>query len=236
VVLALAAGLLWRGVPRRGGAETRYAAAVGAHRNLVLSDGSRVVLGPGSELTVLPGYGRSARAVRLRGDGFFAVRHDVAQTFTVATHDAVVRDVGTRFGVQADTAGASRVVVTEGAVSVTPAHGAAAMLRAGDRGRVIGTGVQVERGGSSEEDLAWSRGQLIFRDAPLSEVADVLSRWYGIHLRAEPALAGRHLTADFQGQPPEQVVRIIAATLGAEAQRRGDTVFVSTHALDPGMR
>jgi ferric-dicitrate binding protein FerR (iron transport regulator) len=70
---------------------------------------------------------------------------------------------------------------------------------------------------------------LVFRDAPLAEVADGLRRWYGLTLRVtDPALVGRTLTASFQGESVDEVVRAVTLALGARADRRGDTVVVRT--------
>ena len=117
----------------------------------------------------------------------------------------------------------------------------AVLLHAGDRGLVVrpagasaGTAPSVRKlapaagapAGAADE-LAWTTGRLVFRDAPIPEVADALHRWYGVTLRvADPALAGRTLTASFQGDSPDEVLRVVALALGARLDRRGDTVFV----------
>ncbi|MGH7711842.1 MAG: TonB-dependent receptor domain-containing protein [Gemmatimonadaceae bacterium] len=68
---------------------------------------------------------------------------------------------------------------------------------------------------------------MVFREAPLSTVRAELRRWYGVELRiADATLAGRHLTAEFSGEPVDQVQRAIAPSLGAELERRGDTAIV----------
>jgi ferric-dicitrate binding protein FerR (iron transport regulator) len=67
----------------------------------------------------------------------------------------------------------------------------------------------------------------MLRDAPLSQVATELRRWYGIELRVtDSATARRRLTATFAGESPEQAMAIIGAALGARIERRGDTVIV----------
>jgi ferric-dicitrate binding protein FerR (iron transport regulator) len=85
----------------------------------------------------------------------------------------------------------------------------------------------VARGGATADDTAFTRGALVLRDAPLSQVATELRRWYGIELRlTDSATARRRLTATFAGESPEQAMAIIGAALGARIERRGDTVIV----------
>ena len=88
VVLLVGAGLVWRSLESGAGhtpavAAQRFASAVGERDSVRLSDGSRVVLGPGSLLTVNEGFGASAREVELHGEAFFDVVHDQARPFTV---------------------------------------------------------------------------------------------------------------------------------------------------------
>ncbi|MFL5540240.1 MAG: FecR family protein, partial [Longimicrobiaceae bacterium] len=206
-----------------------YTTEVGASRTVNLPDGSVVRLAPLSRIEVAPGYGRPDRAVALTGEAYFEVRHDAAHPFTVRTATAEVRDLGTTFSVAEGDSGGARVVVTAGSVSLRPsAGGDAVVLRAGDRGDVSAAGeVRVERGTAGEDDVAWTKGRLVFRDAPIPEVADALRRWYGITLVVrDPELARRHLTASFGTETADEAVQVVAAALGGQLQRRGDTASV----------
>jgi transmembrane sensor len=142
-----------------------------------------------------------------------------------------VRDVGTTFAVSTTAAETLRVVVTSGAVRVTPPGRGATLLRAGDRAAVSRGDVRVQRGAATADDVAWTQGRLVFRDAPIAEVAAELRRWYGVTLRVDdPRLASRHLTADFQGQTAQDALRIVAASLGGELRMSGDTAVIHSGA------
>ena len=213
------------------------ATAVGARDSLRLPDGTHVVLAPGSRLDVAAGYGSDRRDVVLRGEAYFDVVHDDVRPFVVHAEDAFVRDIGTAFVVRSDAAEGVEVVVTKGSVSV--AHRAArddeAVLHAGDRAIVAADRrVLVSRGGATPEDTSWLRGRLVYRDAPLAEVRADLRRWYGLELRlADSALGARHLTATFDGESADEVLRVIGLALGADVERRGDTAVVRPRASTP---
>jgi transmembrane sensor len=236
--VAVGAGLLWQTTRRDEGrraapaaAAQMFTTAVGERDSLRLPDGTRVVLGPGSRLAVDQGYGSAHREVGLRGEAYFDVQHDGTHPFTVRAGNGTVRDVGTAFAVHSDPGDGVRVVVTSGAVVLKAGNAPAdsgVTLRQGDRGVLYAGGrVVAERGAATEEDLAWTRGQLVFRDAPLAQVRADLRRWYGIELRpADSTIADKHVTTTFAGEPPQRVLELLALILGANVELHGDTAVL----------
>lgn len=231
VVLLLGVWFAWQAV-RGGGGSTlmAYSTGVGERDSLRLPDGTMVILGPASRLTLDGDYGEKARDVELRGEALFDVTHDDARPFTVHAGGGWVRDIGTTFSVASDSDAGLRVVVTAGAVALRtteqPGDGEL-VLRQGDRGTLAAGRMTAERAAATEDDLAWTRGQLVFRDAPLEHVAADLRRWHGIELRAGDAeIAGRRLTASFDDESPADVLRVIGLALGAEVAMRGDTAVL----------
>jgi transmembrane sensor len=243
VVLVAGGSLLWRATRHSDRTEVaarpssavamHYASAVGKLDSIRLADGSRVVLGPSSALDVPAGFGDSARRVALTGDAYFDVVHDQRVPFVVQTTAASLRDVGTTFVVHSEEDGGTRVAVTTGAVDLTAAHagtGPSIVLRAGDRAVAEANGqVRVERGVVSNDDLSWTRGVLVFRDAPFNEVTVGLRRWFGIELvPMDSLITKRRLTATFDGGSPDEVGGVLAAALGGSVRRSGDTLRIGS--------
>ena len=239
IAFVLGGAVLFRAV-RSGSpssAETSWArtitTAVGQRDSTMLPDGSRVLLGPGSELRIASGFADTKtareREVSLRGEAFFDVVHDAARPFVVRAGGAVIRDVGTTFVVHSDAAEGVRVVVTSGAVqlSVAGAGDNGVVLRPTDRATLEPAGrVTIDRGSATDADLAWTRGQLVFRDAPIPQVVADLRRWYGIELRpADSSLAGRHYNGAFSGRESRQeILRSLLLAFDAKGELRGDTI------------
>jgi transmembrane sensor len=193
-----------------------------------LGDGSTVVLGPASTLSIGTDFGTSARTTTLDGQAFFDVVHDDAHPFVVHTAGATLRDVGTSFDVRSDLRRGTRVAVITGAVDVTTARrgsGSPTVLHAGDRAEVTENGMRVERGTVSQDELSWTRGVLEFRDAPLARVGEELQRWYGVKLVVtDSTIAARRVTATFQRSDADELGRVLGAVLGARVTRTGDTL------------
>jgi transmembrane sensor len=201
---------------------------IGGRDSLRLPDGTTVILGPASRLTLAANYGLSDRRVELRGEAYFDVVHDGSHPFVIDANGTSIRDVGTSFAVHADSIGAVRVSVKSGSVAIARAA-SSTVLAAGDVATVPVVGdIITERGAASAEDLAWTRGTLVFRDATLSEVRDDLRRWYGIELvTPDTSLLKRHLTATFMANDSiTSVLRNIALSLPATIHRRGDTAVL----------
>jgi transmembrane sensor len=237
VVLAAGLGVVWRAnrSTRTTNSVSGSTVAAAVHRTqagqidtLRLADGSTVVLGPESRLSVGARFGAEAREVRVEGLAYFDVVHDDAHPFLVRTADATLRDVGTTFSVRSDSIDGTRVAVTSGAVDVAATqgtHSPPTVLRAGDRAELSGGRMRVERGVPTEEELAWMRGVLEFRDASLPAVAEELRRWYGVKLVVtDSAIASRRLTASFEHATADEIGRVLGAVLGGAVTRSGDTL------------
>jgi len=208
------------------------ATGIGIRDSLELSDGTKVIIGPLSSIVIARDYGNESRVVEVRGDAWFDVVHNEKKPFTVRAGNAVIVDVGTRFSVRSDASEGVSVSVSEGAVSLRPVNSPepqGVVLEAGDNG-LMNTGGQVtaQRGKANDDDIAWTTGRLVFRDAAIGEVISSVRKWYGIEMRAtDPSLAGRHLTASFEsGESAGRVLEVIGLALGVEVERRGDTAIV----------
>jgi transmembrane sensor len=239
--IALGGGLLWQAlrVSAPTSAAITHATAVGQTDSVTLADGSRVLLGPDSRISVAEGYGQRGRDVELSGEARFEVVHDDALPFTVRAGTARVEDLGTAFTVRAAGDGEVRVVVTEGSVRLagaTSAAGSGVVLNAGDRGRIAGQGAPMaEPAAATETDLAWTQGRLVFEDANMARVSADLRRWYGVELRIDdPALASLTVRTEFPaGESVGEVLRVIGLALGAQIEMRGDTAVMTPGAAPP---
>jgi len=223
---------------QRGGTDANargmtVATVVGVQDTIRLPDGTVAVLAPESRLAIGPAFGASARDVTLDGMAHFTVVHDDARPFTVHAGGAAVRDIGTAFVVRVDgVQGGERVTVevTDGQVMLRGgAAGADSVLLArGDRGVLAPGGtLTAARGAVTAGATAWTAGRLVYADTPIELVRADLRRWYGVNLLvADSALAGARVTATFDREPVERVLRLLALALGASVTRQGDLVVL----------
>lgn len=209
-----------------------YATRTGQRDSIMLADGSRVILGPDSRLTVPAGYGTDARAIELEGDGYFDVRHDASKPFTVRVANALVEDIGTTFTVESDAGDTTSVSVLSGSVRLRAqgsSAAAGAILAAGDRGSLTVDGqVHAYPNTVRNDDASWTTGRIVFHDASVTRIVAEIHRWYGVKLRvADTTILNRHVTTTFDdGDSIDQVLRSLALTLGARIDRQGDSATI----------
>lgn len=151
----------------------------GERLDVQLADGSSVHLNTNTEISVsLTGRSREVRLAR--GEALFEVLSDAARPFKVTVGDRDVRVVGTTFN----------VLRHDGRITVTVEQGKVEVRAQGHRGNVrLGAGDQyAAREGVAAYQVAkidpstaaaWRSGRAVYTNAPLSEVASDLSRYYG---------------------------------------------------------
>jgi transmembrane sensor len=201
-----------------------YRTARGEQREIALADGSRVSLSANSRLQVMDN-----RTVQLEGEAFFEIQADTQHPFTVTTANARTRVLGTSFNVNASMPdGAVEVVVVTGRVRVTPnrtEQGSGAIIEPGQAARVGETGLTEVRRVDANDYTAWRTGRLIFRDASLAEVVQTLERWYAVQIViGDEGLARARVSAFFERQSLEEVVDVLAETVGATHVRRDSSI------------
>lgn len=205
---------------------------IGEQRTVDLPDGSRVHLGADSRLRLGDGFGESTREVFLEGQAFIRVTHDASRPFVVNAGGTRTVDLGTAFEVRAYPSEDVRVVVSEGSVEVRrddPSADPVAVLQAGDFARLSGTSADVRRQQDVGRLLGWTRGELSFDDAPLSEIALELQRWYDVECRIDDrAIQDLHFSVNLRiGESLDEILNLVELALssrGVRAERQGRVV------------
>jgi len=176
-----------------------------------LADSTEVLLSAGSRLEARMGQKRS---IALQGKAWFEVARDAEHPFIVRSGDLEVTVLGTGFEVSAyDTSNVWTVRVRHGRVRVEAGRDPVE-LTAGERVRLDrGTGIFAQEAPVTVE--AWGERIVQFQNAPLSEVVVELQRIYHVRVDlSKGALARCRLTATFEGEPVDQVLRVIGGTFG----------------------
>ena len=214
----LVAGSLWWLDPAWHTEQVRV--AVGAQRELVLADGSQVLLDSGSRLQI-ERHLRSRQLELLEGQARFTVVHADAP-FIVHSQGVRVRDIGTVFDVRSDVRGV-RVGVLEGAVEVGIGHGTVQPLRAGQQ-LLAAAGelgeVQAVASGAME---AWRSSVLRFDGTPLRDAIVDLQRYSEVPLQlADERTRGLRLSGEFDSRQVRALLEQLPAVLPVTVVRAAD--------------
>lgn len=209
VLVAALFGAWWAPPAPSSAQDTLYATAVGAHRDIVLEDGSRITLDTDTRLRVAY-LDTERRLVLERGRAFFRIAPE-RRPMRVATPHGGVRVVGTAFELD-QRADALDVTLIEGKVDLLPADAdardlAGVPLRAGHRARLVAghvAAIERLRGGDAP---TWLSGRLVFEDATLAEAIGEFNRYSAEQWVIEdPRLADIRLTGVFRSDAPHAFV------------------------------
>tara|TARA_R110002050_G_scaffold289068_1_gene441478 strand:- start:44701 stop:45876 length:1176 start_codon:yes stop_codon:yes gene_type:complete len=188
----------------------------GKRFNLLLSDGTRIILNAGTSLKYPIQFIKgSKREVFLCGEAFFEVAKDSSHPFVVNTKGLDVNVLGTRFNVSAYPEDSkTSTVLAEGSVRVhlrgrkegaekpillTPAH-MAAWEKSQNKIKVDPVDVN--------EHIAWVSGRLVFKSKPFSEILKVLERHYNVSIiNNYTFLNDQKFLAKFDSETIEEVLR-----------------------------
>ncbi|WP_161539721.1 FecR family protein [Paramagnetospirillum kuznetsovii] len=192
---------------------------------LALGDGSRIHLDAGGVVEIpLAPWRREARL--LKGDAVFDVIHDDAHPFVVRSGTATVTDLGTRFLVRAGRESIG-VAVFEGRVEIVSAM-LPAMLDAGHAAEISKDGIVPAAMPDEAEATAWRNGRIVFRNTPLSVVAERLSRYRPEPVRvATPTIADLKVSGSFRIDDPEGVLQTLERALPIRVRRDGAAVTLT---------
>ncbi|AKC86323.1 FecR family protein [Pseudoxanthomonas suwonensis] len=208
----------------------QYGTAVGEQREVVLPDGTAVLLDTDTTLAVR--YSKRTRRVELTaGQARFAVTPDAERPFTVSANGGQVTAVGTAFTVRLDAA-ATTVTLLEGAVVVEgPADAAErrppARLKPGEQLRFARDGgewattiVNLDVAG------AWTEGHVFADDWPLSRLVDEVNRYSAVKLRADPAVAELRISGGFRFDDPQALALLLSHSLPVQSAEAGNEIVL----------
>lgn len=217
--VAPAAYLGWRHAPwQQWAAEHRT--ATGERRSVTLADGSEVLLNTASALDVA--FDGHQRLLRLRaGEVLITTAQDsAARSFRVETPGGWLRALGTRFAVRLLGEDTVHLAVAEGAVEITPHHGAQRVLQAGEQCRFSSaSGVQAPTP-LGEQALAWAEGVLYADGMRLDDFAAELARYRPGIVRCDPAVAALRISGAFQLNDTEYILAMLRETLPVQVATR----------------
>lgn len=197
--------------------------AKGERRTVPLPDGSRLELNTDTAVSVQ--FDRDQRRIDLlQGEITATVAYEAARTFDVIAGSGYIRDLGTQFDVYARPDAVS-VTVIEGAVSVATQHdtGHPQQLTRGQQLTYDGRGVlsTIERTDIAAI-TAWQEGRIVFKDRPLREVLEQISRYHTVEfLLDDRRLENLKVSGTFNTADLKTIVDTIAATLSIRIQNLG---------------
>lgn len=227
---AIVGARLWKKQP-----PSEYSAAMtytmyhtdSVRKQVILADGSTVILNCNSTLKVPANFNRQERHLILEGEALYDVQKDNKRPFTVTAGQATVQVLGTVFKVRAYLFENNvQVSLLSGKVNVA-AHKAATALLPGQMVKTSQDGLIAGTFDAARES-DWRSGRLLFKDASLQEIASLLEYWYGVKVHVAPRnYQAIHFNGQFMNKSLSEVIASITYITNLKINISGNELFIN---------
>ncbi len=195
-----------------------------------LPDGSDVLLNYNSSLQYPETFSGDIREVKLTGEAFFSVTKE-KHPFIVSTENAKTTVLGTKFDVWSRK-GKTRVFVEQGIVKVVSKNNTKESVR------LIKNQLSIVAGDLRPTDpsevnagflLGWTKGDLVFENTPLPEIAGELNRYYQVPITLKnDSLKTYTLTGSFRKISADSVLTMICLALDLKYSKQNGGYLIET--------
>lgn len=199
---------------------------------LEMADGSVIRLNRNSNVQFPEDFAtQRQRDVRLEGEAFFEVAKNPQRPFIIHTKQATIRVLGTAFNVRENQHDTTVIVaVREGRVAFETNIGAQSkgiVLTKGKVGTLHHASFRQTQNGDIANYLSWYNGRLLFRNTPLTEVVQQLTRIYDRPIQIKsPALDKLRFTANMKRDALPQVLDQLVLSLNIRYVQQGNTIIL----------
>lgn len=153
----------------------------GKDYELVLSDGTVVLLNADSKITFPTRFTGNKRTVKLVGEAYFKVSKNKHCPFIVETGNLYTKVLGTEFNLKAYPHSDVNVTLIKGSVAVN-AEGKEVMLKPGENAEYSENKDIEVTTVDTEGYIQWKDGYFYFDNVPLIDVVRDLGRWYNVNI------------------------------------------------------
>lgn len=210
---------------------------VTAHSDTVadtLPDGTHVFLNKASTMTYMLDKKSRMRRVQLKGEAYFDMGRKQAEDFVIDIDGVYIRDIGTSFNVKApEGANTIEVTVDAGEVMFYTANDSGLYLKAGARGVYD----KLKKTFSLEQPdvnvLSYKTRVFAFNSLDLATVVSQLNAVYPRHIEVSPAVAHCRLTVDFNNESQDEIIAVIAETLGLRILESNGKYYLEGAGCEP---
>ena len=202
---------------------TSISAPLGQMTNIVLPDGTKVMLNSGSTITYHGNFSLGERRVSLSGEAYFDVAKDQKHPFVVLTSLLNFEVHGTAFNIEAyQNENSINTTLVEGSLSATSKTDEELMrLTPGENLHFDGKTSKIT---VSNVDTglytSWKAGLVTFRNEKLKDIAKKIERWYNVEVVINNPKIGEeaYFGTIMKNKPIDQILEVLKLTSSLKYQ------------------
>jgi ferric-dicitrate binding protein FerR (iron transport regulator) len=207
-----------------------YAAEV--KREMLLPDGSRIVLNKHSKVSYASDFNKNERVVYLSGEAFFDVKKTAGKTFTVYSGNTITQVLGTSFTVRSyEEEGTTEVQVLTGKVAFSTREDAESkkvLLTPGYKG-VLSSNESISKTAINDPNfLAWKDNKLAFSNTRMDKVIATLEKYFDVPIEvSNPKMLECRFTGTFESPELQEIIDVLVISVDLIYTREDDKYILS---------
>lgn len=201
---------------------------VGGEIEVVLPDGSTVMLNADSELRLTSEFNLSNRKINLSGEAYFDVQPST-KPFIVSSNNQEVTVLGTEFNIKAyPTENTVTTNLITGSLKINRTDiGKEVLMEPGDQ--VVNQGEELEVAKNQKHRIDWVEKEIVFNEKTIEEIMNDLARWYDVEVYFEDsAIKNKTFTGTISRYSNfTQVIEVLERTESLKFHVEGRKVRIS---------
>lgn len=196
---------------------TEIYSPLGARTMFYLPDGSKGWLSGGSYLKYSEGFPGKTRDVSLKGQAYFDVISDKKKPFVVYGKSLEIIAKGTSFNVLAwEDEPETEIVLVDGKLDIYhKSDEGRTRIASLDPGELLHHSPEPAETFVNKADVekytSWTKGKLIFREDPITDVVKSINRWYNVNIVImDGILESYRYVATFQDETLDELLKMLS--------------------------
>ncbi|MVZ63091.1 FecR family protein [Sphingobacterium humi] len=179
---------------------------------ICLTDGTKVWLNANSSLRYDANFVGTERQVTLYGEAYFEVAKQADKPFIVKSGNQQIQVLGTHFNVEAYSVNCNKTTLMEGSIRLQTSK-MQKLLKPGQQVLSNAAGDLKQQTADLQQVESWRKHTFVFQDAKLTQIAQELTRWYGVQVQVDPAIAQQKFSGNIsRKQALEDLLAILQRT------------------------
>ncbi len=198
-----------------------------------LADGSVITLNKKSSIST--SFSKTVRRVKMVGEAYFAVAHDIEKPFVIEVKTLEVKVVGTAFNIDNLSQPNKVIVVVEEGIVEVKGQGAGLRLTKGQKAVYDILTASFEESDNTDKNVtAYKTRRLDFETEKLKNVVEKINKLFGHNIEiASSALENCEITTVYEGQDLEFFFNeIIGESMNIEVEKQGDRIILRGKGCD----
>ncbi len=190
-----------------------------------LADGTVVYLADNTSLSYPKTFDGKSRVVKLDGEAFFDIQHNINQPFFVETNMVTIQVLGTSFNVKTSGSTNFELYVERGIVRASMNDKLNSSVEATQGELISMSDKRMSKSLAGSQDFsAWKINRMHFKDETLENVLSVINRNYASNIYFQhPDLKNRRITVTFYNNDLPTIIELICLSMNLEGDALSDT-------------